>query len=89
MGAILLEQQNPAGVAHLEKAMQIDPSTKGQVSTLLSGFYFTHGNKALAGFMWLNGENAKHIDPLFEQLMQLRDLPDQSYLCHSTSDTAM
>lgn len=152
IGAILLEQQNPAGVVHLEKAMQLDPSTKGQASTLLSGFYFTQGNKALAeefsqraaehfeqerkqqeqsmnitakdrfaphgldekavtqlqaqlkkvhglskaylvrkllddsdasiyvfaaeaGFTWLNGENAKHIDPLFEQLMLLSGLP--------------
>jgi Zn-dependent protease with chaperone function len=152
MGAILFEQQNPAGVEHLEKAMQLDPTTKGHASTLLSGFYFAQGNIALAeefsklaaehfekkrkqheqainisagdrfiphgldekattqlqdqlkkvhglseaylvrkvledsdlslyllaataGFTWRNGENAKHIDALFEELIQIRDLP--------------
>jgi tetratricopeptide (TPR) repeat protein len=152
MGAILFEQQYPAGVEHLEKAMQLDPTTKGHASTLLSGFYFAQGNIALAeefsklaakhfekkrkqheqainisagdrfiphgldekattqlqdqlkkvhglseaylvrkvledsdlslyllaataGFTWRNGENAKHIDALFEELIQIRDLP--------------
>jgi lipopolysaccharide biosynthesis regulator YciM len=152
MGAILLEQRTAAGVEHLEKAMQLDPTTSGHASTLLSGFYFAEGNKALAeeflkraaehfdkerkqqeqainfsaddrfiphgldekattqlqeqlkkvhglseaylvrkvladsdvsvyvlaataGFTWRNGENAKHIAALFEELIQIRDLP--------------
>ncbi|HSE16700.1 MAG TPA: M48 family metalloprotease [Pyrinomonadaceae bacterium] len=152
MGAILLEQQNPAGVEHLEKAMQLDPTCTGHASTLLSGFYFQQGNKALAeefskraaayiekeskdqerlmsfsadarfvphdlnaevvsqlqaqlkkvhglseaylvrktvedsdvsiyvlaasaAFTWRNGENAKHVDALFQQLVQINGLP--------------
>jgi lipopolysaccharide biosynthesis regulator YciM len=152
MGAILLDQQNPAGVEHLEKAMQLDPSCTGHASTVLSGFYLQQGNKALgeefskraaahfeeerkqqervmtfssadrfiphgldaeavsqlqaqlkkvhglneaylvrktdedadaslyvlaasAGFTWKNGENAKHVDALFEQLVEINDLP--------------
>jgi tetratricopeptide (TPR) repeat protein len=152
MGAILLEQQNPAGVEHLEKAMQLDPTCTGHACTVLSGFYFAQGNKALAedfskraaahfekerkdhervmnfsaddrfiphaldaglvsqlqaqlkkvhglneaylvrktledsdvspyvlaasaGFTWRNGENAKHVDALFQQLVEIKDLP--------------
>jgi hypothetical protein len=152
LGAILLEEQNPAGVEHLEKAMQLDPTTSAHASMLLSGFYFEQGNKALAeefsksaaeqlekerkqheqamsfsaddrftghgldveaitqlqvqlkkvhglseaylvrkvvvdsdvslyvlaasaGFTWKNGENAKHVDALFNELMQIGDLP--------------
>lgn len=152
VGAILVEQRNPAGVEHLEKAMQLEPATIGHASTVLSGFYFDQGNKALAeefskraaehfekerkqqekalnfsaddrfiphglddkavselqaqlksvhglqeaylvrkvledsdvslyvlaataGFTWRNGENAKHIDALFGELMKVRDLP--------------
>jgi Zn-dependent protease with chaperone function len=152
LGAILLEQQNPAGIEHLEKAMQLDPATSGQANTLLSGFYFEQGNRALgeefskraaehfekeqkqqeqlmsfsptsrfmphalneqaiaklqerlkkvhglseaylvrkvlegseasvyvlaaaAGFTWRNGENAKHVNALFQELMQVKDLP--------------
>jgi tetratricopeptide (TPR) repeat protein len=152
MGAILLEQLNPAGLEHLEKAMQLDPTCTGHASTLLSGFYFQQGNKALAeefskraaahfeeerkqqervmtfspadrfiphgldaeavsqlqvqlkkvhglneaylvrktvedadaslyvlaasaGFTWKNGENAKHVDALFQQLAEISDLP--------------
>jgi tetratricopeptide (TPR) repeat protein len=151
MGAILLEQLNPAGLEHLEKAMQLDPTCTGHASTLLSGFYFQQGNKALAedfskraaahfeeerkqqervmtfspadrfiphgldaeavsqlqvqlkkvhglneaylvrktvedadaslyvlaasaGFTWKNGENAKHVDALFQQLAEISDL---------------
>ncbi len=48
IGAILLEQENSAGVPYLEKAMQLEPTTSGHASTLLSGFYFAQGNKALA-----------------------------------------
>ena len=47
-GAILLEQKNHEGVAHLEKAMELFPATTGDASTLLSGFYFDQGNKELA-----------------------------------------
>jgi len=47
-GAILLEQKNPEGVAHLEKAIQLNPAATGEVSSLLSGFYFDQGNKELA-----------------------------------------
>ena len=48
LGAILLEEQNPAGVEHLEKAMQLDPTMSAHASMLLSGFYFEQGNKELA-----------------------------------------
>jgi type VI protein secretion system component VasK len=152
IGAILLEQQNPAGIEHLEKAMQLDPATSGPANTLLSGFYFEQGNRALgeefskraaehfekeqkqqeelmsfsptsrfmphgldaqaitklqgqlkrvhglseaylvrkvlegseasvyvlaatAGFTWRNGENAKHVNALFQELMQVKELP--------------
>ena len=47
-GAILLEQKNAEGVAHLEKAMQLDPEVTGIGSGLLSGFYFEQGDKQLA-----------------------------------------
>jgi tetratricopeptide (TPR) repeat protein len=153
MGAILIEQRNPAGIEHLEKAMQLDPATTGHASTLLSGFYFDQGNKALAeefskraaehfekerkqyeelmdfsakdrfvphnldkeavtrlqdqlkkvhglseaylvrkvlddsdvslyvlgvvaSFTWRNGESAKHVDALFEELAQVKDPPE-------------
>lgn len=152
IGAILLDQRNPAGIEHLEKAMQLDPASTGQASTLLSGFYFDQGNKALAeelsqraaehferehkqyeqlmnfsadvrfvphglddeaiariqaqlkrvhglsdaylvrkviensdvsvyvlganaGYTWKNGENAKHVDALIGELLQIKDLP--------------
>jgi Zn-dependent protease with chaperone function/predicted DNA-binding protein len=152
LGAILLEQKNPAGVEHLEKAMQLDPTAIGHASTILSGFYFNQGNKELAeefskraaaqfekerkqqeramsfsaddhlmphglaaelvsqlqaqlkkvhglneaylvrkaiedsemslyvlaasaGFTWKNGESGKHVDALFRQLLEIRDLP--------------
>ena len=47
-GAILLEQKNSEGVAHLEKAMELLPAAIGDASLLLSGFYFDQGNKELA-----------------------------------------
>ncbi|HEU4712448.1 MAG TPA: M48 family metalloprotease [Pyrinomonadaceae bacterium] len=152
VGAILIEQQDPAGIEHLEKAMQLEPATSGYACTLLSGFYFAQGNKALAeefskraaehfekerklhehattftagdnfiahdldekavnqiqsqlknvhglreaylvrkvlpdfelsvyvfaasaNFTWRNGENAKHVGPLFEELMEIKELP--------------
>ena len=48
IGAILLEQHNPEGVAYLEKAMQLNPATVGDASVLLSSFYFDQGNKELS-----------------------------------------
>ncbi|HET6851591.1 MAG TPA: M48 family metalloprotease [Pyrinomonadaceae bacterium] len=154
MGAILLEQQNPAGVEHLEKSMQLDPTTSGPACAMLSGFYFDQGNKALgesfskraaehfekqrklqeqvmnfsagdrflphgldeeavtrlqnalknvhglseaylvrkvledsdmspyvlavvAGFTWRNGQSAKHVGALFDELMKVKDVPEQ------------
>lgn len=151
-GSILLEQKNPEGVAHLEKAMELLPATTGDASTLLSGFYFDQGNKelaeefrkragefiekqqkqqeqalkfsatdrfvshgldeetvkqiqgklrnvhglrgaflvrklvddsdfsiyvlgVLAGFTWRDGRNDKHVDALFEELVNISDLP--------------
>ena len=47
-GAILLEQKDPEGVTHLEKAMQLNSDAIGEASSLLSGFYFDQGNKELA-----------------------------------------
>lgn len=47
-GAVLLEQKNSEGIGLLEKAMQLDPATTGDASSLLSGFYFEQGNKPLA-----------------------------------------
>ena len=153
MGAILLEQRNPAGIEHLEKAMQLEPASSGYGSTLLSGFYFEQGNRALgeefskraaehlekeqkqqkelmsfsptsrfrshgldeqaitklqerlkkvhglseaylvrkvlegseasvyvlaatAGYTWRNGESAKHVNALFQELMEIKDLPE-------------
>jgi Zn-dependent protease with chaperone function len=153
MGAILLDQRNPEGVEHLEKAMQLDPACTGHATTLLSGFYLDQGNKglaeefskraaqhfdkerkqheqlmtfsasdrftphglaaeavtrlkdqlqrvhglneaylvrkvtqdaemslyvlaAVAGFTWRNGENAKHVNALIQELVQLKDLPE-------------
>ena len=151
-GAILLEQKNPEGVPHLEKAMELNASTTGDASSLLSGFYFDQGNKELAeefrkraedffdkqqrqqeqalsfsdkdrfiphgldekalnelksklskvhgldaaylvrkviddpevliyvlavvaGYTWREGQSAKHLEPLFEQLLNIPDLP--------------
>ena len=48
LGAILLEQQNPNGVEHLEKAIQLNPACAGDANALLSSFYFNQGNKELA-----------------------------------------
>ena len=48
LGAILLEQQDPKGVEHLEKVMQIEPATIGDASVRLSSFYFDQGNVELA-----------------------------------------
>src|ERR1051325_2693547 len=48
MGAVLLEQQDAAGVEHLEKAMQLSPALTGDACAVLSGFYFEQGNKELA-----------------------------------------
>ena len=49
MGAILLEQQHDsAGVAYLEKAMELEPNTTGDACAVLAGFYFAQGNKQLA-----------------------------------------
>jgi len=48
VGAILLEQQDPGGIKHLEQAMELQPRTAGDASTLLAGYYFQHGNKELA-----------------------------------------
>lgn len=48
MGAILLEQHNPEGVAYLEKAMELNSATTGDASVLLSSFYFDQGNKELS-----------------------------------------
>src|SRR6185369_6420213 len=48
VGAILLEQQDPGGIKHLEQAMELQPRTIGDASTLLAGFYFQNGNKDLA-----------------------------------------
>ena len=48
LGAILLEEQNADGIKHLEQAMELKPTTAGDASTLLSGFYFQHGDKELA-----------------------------------------
>lgn len=153
MGAILLEQRNPAGVAYLEKAMQLEPACSGKASTLLSGFYFDQGDKALgdefskraaehfdkekkqqeelmsfspasrfkphgldeqaitmlqgqlkrvhglseaylvrkvvegsdasvyvlaaaAGYTWKNGQNAKHVNALIHELIQMKNLPE-------------
>jgi len=152
VGAILIEQQNSAGIEHLQKAMQLEPTTSGYACTLLSGYYFAQGNKALAeefskraaehfekerklhehattftaddsfiahdlderavtqlqtqlknvhglreaylvrkvlpdselsvyvfaasaGFTWRNGENAKHVNALFEELVEIKELP--------------
>ena len=47
-GAILLEQKNADGIPHLEKAMELNPETTDDASTLLSGFYFDQGDKQLA-----------------------------------------
>ena len=47
-GSILLEQKNPEGIAHLEKAMQLNSNATGEASSLLSGFYFDQGNRELA-----------------------------------------
>jgi lipopolysaccharide biosynthesis regulator YciM len=153
MGAILLEHRNPAGVEHLEKAMQLEPKSTGHASTLLSGFYFDQGDRArgeefskraaayfdkerlqqeqlmdfsagtrflphgldekatamlqdqlkkihglseaylvrkvleeseasvyvlgaTAGLTWRNGQHAQHINALFEELFQMKDLPE-------------
>jgi Zn-dependent protease with chaperone function len=153
MGAILLEQRNPAGVEHLERAMQLEPACTGHASTILSGFYFAQGDKArgegfskraaahfdkerlkqeqlmdfsastrfiphdldqkaitllqdqlkkihglseaylvrkvledseapvyvlgaTAGFTWRNGQHAQHVDALFDELFQMKDLPE-------------
>jgi Zn-dependent protease with chaperone function len=48
LGAMLLEQQDSDGIKHLERAMELKAETAGDASTLLSGFYFQHGNKELA-----------------------------------------
>jgi Zn-dependent protease with chaperone function len=48
LGAILLEQQDSGGIKHLEQAMDLKPVTVGDASTLLSGYYFQHGDKELA-----------------------------------------
>ena len=48
VGAILLEEQDPEGIKYLEKAMELQLKTVGDASTLLSGFYFQHGNRELA-----------------------------------------
>lgn len=48
MGAILLEQHNLEGVAHLEKTIELNPATTGDASVLLSSFYFDQGNKELS-----------------------------------------
>jgi Zn-dependent protease with chaperone function len=48
MGAVLLQQHDPAGVEYLEKAMQLSPGVTGDVCAVLSGFYFEQGNKELA-----------------------------------------
>ena len=60
-GAILLEQKNPNGIAHLEKAMQLEAATTGDASWLLSGFYQEQGNKELAEAFW------KRASEYFEQ----------------------
>jgi Zn-dependent protease with chaperone function len=48
MGAVLLEQHDPAGVELLEKAMQLRPDATAQACAVLSGFYFEQGKKELA-----------------------------------------
>lgn len=48
VGAILLEQHDPKGVEHLEKAMQLDAASTGEACVLLSSFYFDQGDKDLA-----------------------------------------
>jgi hypothetical protein len=48
MGAILLEQHDSAGVAYLEKAMELSPETTGDACALLAGFHFAKGHKRLA-----------------------------------------
>jgi tetratricopeptide (TPR) repeat protein len=48
MGAVLLEQHDAAGIAYLEKAMQLSPDTAGDAYALLSGFYFEQGKRELA-----------------------------------------
>jgi hypothetical protein len=151
LGAILLEQQDSGGIKYLEQAMELKRDTIGDASTLLSGFYFQHGDKELAekfrqraaayyedqqrrsqqavdfskadnfiphdcsvvvlkeiqgqlhqarglseaylfrkviegtdsvyvlaflaGYSWHNGQNAKHLEPLFQDLMNITVLP--------------
>ncbi|HJP90650.1 MAG TPA: M48 family metalloprotease [Pyrinomonadaceae bacterium] len=65
-GAILLEQHNPQGIQHLEKAMQLNPSVTGDASTLLSGFYLDQGNKELAETF------RKRADQHYEQQRKLQ-----------------
>lgn len=151
LGAILLGQQDADGIKHLEQAMELRVETVGDASTLLSGFYFQHGEKELAeefrqraaayyedeqrrsqlalnfsiddtfiphnvnvvvlkelqsqlhqvrglseayllrkviegadsvyvlavfaGYSWKDGQNAKHLEPLFHDLMNVTALP--------------
>ena len=60
-GAILLKDlQDPEGIKHIEKAMQIDRATIAEGSELLSGFYFDQGQKELAEEFRLRSE--EHFD---------------------------
>lgn len=88
MGAILLEQRNPAGIEHLEKAMQLEPACSGYANTLLSGFYFDQGNRALGEEC--SKRAAVHFDKERLQQEQLMDFSAASrFIPHGLDEKAI
>lgn len=88
LGSILLEQQNPKGVEHLEKAMQLDGTTTGEVSMLLSSFYFDQGNKELAES--LRNRATTHFEKAQEQYEQaITFTSNDRYVPHDLEEPAL
>jgi len=87
-GAILLEQHEAEGVAHLEKAMQLNRDTTGDASTLLSGFYFDEGNKELAETFRKRAEQ-HHEQQLKQQEQALTFSINDNLIAHDLDEKAV
>jgi Zn-dependent protease with chaperone function len=67
VGALLLKQQNPAGIVHLEEVMKLEPSAAGDALELISYFYFQQGNLDLAATYRLRAEESIQSHAKFEK----------------------